>query len=118
LDEGRGKEPLAGLLALNSFVAKRTEIIVLLRMDNVTAFINRMGSTHSEDLSNLAVELWKWCLRRRILVHAEHLPGRKNIRADWGSRHLRDSSDWMLGWEILLALKEKLGHFTIGLIAS
>jgi len=107
-------------LALKSFVAKRTEITVLLRMDNVTAiaFINRMGGTHSEDLSNLAVELWKWCLHRRILVHAEHLPGRKNIRADWGSRHLRDSSNWMLGWEIFLALEEKLGPFTIDLFAS
>ena len=111
-------ELLAGLLALKSFVAKRTEIVVLLRMDNVTAFINRMGSTHSEDLSNLAVELRKWCLHRRILVHAEHLPGRENTRADWGSRQLRDSSDWMLSWQIFLALEVKLGPFTIDLFAS
>ena len=37
---------------------------------------------HSEDLSNRAVELWKWCSYRKILVHAEHLPGRENTRAD------------------------------------
>jgi len=37
---------------------------------------------HSGDLSNRAVELWKWCLHRKILVHAEHLPGRENTRAD------------------------------------
>lgn len=50
-------------------------------MDNVRAiaFINRMGGTHSKVLSNQVVELWKWCIHRRILVYAEQLLGRENV---------------------------------------
>ena len=84
-------ELLAGLFSLKLFVDERTVITVLLRMDNVTAiaFVNRMGGTHSEALSSLAIKLWEWCLRKKILVHAEHLPGKENIRADWGPNFCR-----------------------------
>ena len=36
--------------------------------DNVTAiaFINKMGGTHSQLLSNLAVEMWEWCLEEAM----------------------------------------------------
>ena len=56
--------------------------------------------------------------REKITIHAEHLPGRFNVRADWESRHTTDSTDWMLHREIFLQLQAKLGPFTIDLFAS
>jgi len=52
------------------------------------------------------------------MIHAEHLPGVENIRADWESRHLVDSSDWKLDRSIFLSLSENLGPFSIDLFAS
>ena len=70
--------------ALKSFVSRRRVSSILLRLDNVTAiaFINRMGGTHSRLLSDLAVKIWNWSIDRGITIHAGHLPGRYNIRAD------------------------------------
>ena len=113
-------ELLAAFLALKSFASHQKSITILLRLDNVTAiaFLNKMGGTHSRSLSTLALEIWNWCIERKITVHAEHLPGRFNVRADWESRHTTDSTDWMLHREIFLQLQAKLGPFTIDLFAS
>ena len=90
---GRG-EPTAHQLsrAVSSFLSMKTfasdsqNQAILLRI-NVTAvaFVNRMGGTHSVLLSDLAVQIWRWCLERNIVIHAEHLPGRENVRTDWHS---------------------------------
>ena len=87
-------ELLAAFLALRSFLPNRRKLNILLRIDNVTAiaFLNGMGGTHSQELSDLAVRIWEWCVEE-IIIHAEHLPGKENVRADWESRHVRDSSD-------------------------
>ena len=113
-------ELLAAFFALKSFASQKENSSILLRLDNVTAiaFINRMGGTHSQDLSDLAVEIWRWCIEREIYIHAEHLPGKENIEADWESRHLHDSSDWRLKRQIFLDLESQLGPFSIDLFAS
>ena len=57
-------ELLAAWLALKTFANNTYNKAILLRLDNVTAmaFLNRMGSTHSENLCNLAVHIWEWCV--------------------------------------------------------
>lgn len=82
-------ELLAGFFALKTFITERTAITVLLRMDHVIAiaYVNRMGGRHSKALSNLAVDLWKRCLHRKILTHVEHLPSRENIRTDLSKQY-------------------------------
>ena len=107
-------------LALKTFASRVREVNILLRVDNVTtiAFLNRMGGTHSQELLDLAVSIWNWCLQRGIVIHAEHLPGRKNIRADWESRHVKNSSDWMLRRDLFIQLEDRLGPFSIDLFAS
>lgn len=103
-------ELLAVFLALQCFVSERREISILLLVDVMTiAFLNRMGGTHSTHLCNLAVEVWKWCLDRDIVIPAGHLPDSENIWADWHSRHVADSSDWSLHREIFLELGNKMG---------
>ena len=113
-------ELLAAFLALKSFASHQKSITILLRLDNVTAiaYLNKMGGTHSRLLSKLALEIWNWCIDRKIIIHAEHLLGRFNVRADWESRHTTDSTDWMLHREIFHQLQTKMGPFTIDLFAS
>ena len=82
------------------------------------AFLNRMGGTLSQELSDLAVRIWEWCIEKEIVVHAEHLLGKENVRADWESRHVRDSSDWLLERDNFLQLESRLGPFSIDLFAT
>ena len=112
-------ELLAVFLALKSFTCHSKRVHILLRVDNVTAiaFLNRMGGSHSQDLSDLSVCIWKWCLEREIFIHTEHLPRRENVRADWESRHVEDSSDWTLHRESFQLVESQLGPFSIDLFA-
>lgn len=113
-------ELLAAFFALKSFASQVENASILLRLDNVTAiaFINKMGATHSQDLSDLAVEIWRWCIGWKIFIHAKHLPGKENVQGDWESRHVHDSSDWRLNRQIFLELECQLGPFSIDLFAS
>ena len=113
-------ELLAVFLAIKSFVSDRRQINILLRIDNITAiaFLNWMGGSHSLPLSELAIAIWQWCLEQEITLHTEHLPGSENVRADWESRHVQDSSNWMLHKGVFQQLHNQLGPFTIDLFAS
>ena len=50
---------LAAFLSLKSFAANLHAVSILLHLDNITAiaFINRMEGTHSQVLSELALEI-------------------------------------------------------------
>ena len=91
-------ELFAAILALQTFASSLSKVAILLLLDNATAiaYLNRISGSHSDTLSHLAVKVWRWCLVRNIVIHAEHIPGRENDQADWESRHTSDSSDWML----------------------
>ena len=71
-------------------------------MDNQTAvaYVNNLGRTVSTQATRLARELWMWCLKRDILLTAQHLPGKENVIADMESRVMRDRLDWMLNLSI------------------
>ena len=77
---------------------------------------NSMGGTHSETLCNLSVHILKCCLERNIIfIHAEHLPRKLNVRADWHSRHTQDCSNRQLHPLIFQQLQDGLGLFSIDL---
>ena len=106
-------------LSLQSFCSNRPSISVLLLMDNITAIsLNRLGGNHSRPLSDLAKEIWTWCIQKKITIHAEHLPGSENIRADWESQYLADPSYWKLDRKVFLSLDRSLGPFTVDLFVS
>ena len=88
-------ELIAATLALKTFVKNKTGLSVLLRIDNTTAvaYINNQRGTVSEDLIHLTRDLWMWCLKKSIHIHAQYLPGNLNTVADRESRSLRDRSD-------------------------
>ena len=110
----------AAFLALQTFASHRSGLHILLLIDNITAiaYINHKGGTQSRTLSDQAIELWEWCLVRNKTVHAEHIPGQKNVEADAESRRALDQSDWMLNQEIFQALEMKWGPFDVDLFAA
>lgn len=70
-------------------------------------------------LSNLALQIWEWCLNRKITIQAEHIPGRHNKEADKESRKGADYSNWRLHPEILFKeLNSRWGSFDIDLFAA
>jgi hypothetical protein len=108
-------ELLAGSLAIKTFTKDKVCAHVKLLMDNTAAvaYINKMGGTHSQVLSNLALDLWEWCIHNNVEVSAQHLPGHLNIRADRESRLLPDSSDWKLNPVMFQSLVIKWGPLEI-----
>ena len=88
-------ELAGGALATKTFTKGRKNIHVLLRMDNTTgiAYINRMGGTRSQTLSQAGCDLWHWCLQQVINLSAVHLPGMMISIADGESRTLQSSAD-------------------------
>ena len=109
----------AAFLAIQCFV-KQSNCHILLLMDNTVAisYISQKGGTHSTQLCQLALDLWSWCMDRDITVHAEHLPGKLKVIADYESRHLNNSSDWQLDKEIFSHLQQIHGPFSVDLFAS
>ena len=88
----------AALLVLQTFVSTRQNIHILLLLDNSSAiaYINHKGGMHSRVLSDLALEIWEWCLTRGITIYAEHIPGVYNTVADAELRRSFEPSDWKL----------------------
>lgn len=68
----------------------------MLNNPTAVAYVNNLGGTVSAKATQFAREQWKWCLERDILLTAQYLPGKENVRADTEPRVMRDRSDWML----------------------
>lgn len=114
------KELLAAFLGLKAFVRSKSHILVHLRMDNISAvaYVNRMGGTKSKPLTKLMKEIWDWCSTRGIILTAEYLPGKLNSIADWESRNLNDSGDWMLDKNIFEHISNIMGKCQVDLFAT
>ena len=110
----------AALFAVRAFTAKERQLHVHLRMDNRTAvaYVLKMGGTRSSVLVGIAQELWGYALTKQITLTAEYLPGKYNHKADWESRHFRDSSNWKLNPSIFQALDQLWGPLEIDLFAD
>ena len=61
-------ELLAAWYTIQAFVQARTNLTVLLWLDNQSAvpYINHIGGTHSSNLADLAIQFWSWVLERGI----------------------------------------------------
>ena len=110
----------AAFLGLQAFARNLSNVHIHLLMDSTVAiaYLNRLGGTRSYALCQLAISIWNWCLQKGITVHADHLLGQLNVRADFASRNWNDYSDWMLDPEVFSQIQEKFGQFSIDLFAS
>lgn len=107
-------------LALQTFAAQVRNQHVLLLVDNMTAiaYLNHQGGTHSRKLSDLAIEVWNWALKRGLTLHAEHIPGVLNVTADRESRMKKDASDWKLAQKVFRKLMELWGPCDLDVFAA
>ena len=113
-------ELLAAFLAIKTFVRQRSNLTIYIQLDSVTAqmYINKKGGTRSPPLSQLAKEMWMWCMKRDISLVADHIPGKENIVADTESRVLKDRWDCKLNLDLFRLIQQKFGPLEIDLFAS
>ena len=85
-------------LVILTFTRRKSVTTIHLQIDNMTAlfYLVKMGGTRSQELLQVAKEIWDCLLASRIAVTAEYLPSSLNIQTDWQSRDQKDSSDWKL----------------------
>ena len=81
-------EFLSVLFLCQCFLRHSSNCSVLIRSDNtsVVSYINKQGGTCSARLCQLAISLWKFCIKRNIRIKASHIPGVQNGFADTLSR--------------------------------
>ena len=81
-------EMKAVIFMFQCFFRQTYDCSVLIKSDNtsVVAYINHQGGSCSARLCSLALDLWRFCIDRNIMIQAVHLPGSENTEADALSR--------------------------------
>ena len=70
--------------------------------DNMSAasYLMKMGGggggTQKKEMIAIYKEIWAFALSKGIMITAEYLPGRLNVRADLAFRNFQNSSKWLL----------------------
>ena len=110
----------AAFLAFQALVPSVKGPHIRFGIDNHTAMshITKLGGTRSQNLSNLAIELWNCALNRNLVISVIHILGKLNVLADHKSRIFNDSLEWMLDPRIVREVVAKLGQPDIDLFAS
>ncbi|MES9883156.1 MAG: reverse transcriptase domain-containing protein [Sedimenticola sp.] len=112
-------EMLAALIGLKAFCREHHDTHVQIQSDNTctVAYINNMGGIKSEQCNELAVEMWSWCIQRRIWLSATHIPGHEN-QADHYSRNFNENIEWMLDRNTFLTISHIWGLPEMDMFAS
>ena len=112
----------AAEIALQSLLKEETKIHVHLKMDNTTAvaYVNKMGGTKSPILTQVAKNMWEFCLSREITLTAEHLPGLQNQTADMESRKIMETStnNWKLNTQVFSLINKARGPIMLDILAE
>ena len=77
---------------------------------------SEMG-TVSQQLCQLALTIWTWCVERNITLLAEDLPGHLNLQADEESRTAKDRCDWILNQLVVQRINSVMGPLEVDLFA-
>ena len=98
------------LFLFQCFFKRTYDCSIAIKTDNSTAvaYINHQGGTACDTLCDLSLELWKFCMKRGIMIKAFHLKGNKNLRADFLSRHSPSDHSYYLLQEIFDEIKRFL----------
>ena len=114
------QEIQAAFLAIKALLPKIDKPHVQFAIDNQTAetYINKLGRTHSHQLSLLAIELWHFALKMNLTLSVVYVPGIKNCIADGKSRVFKDSLEWMLNHRVFQQILLKMHGIEVDLFAS
>ena len=112
-------ELLAVSLSVRAFCREMKEVHVHVFSDNTCAiaYINNMGGCKSKPCNWLALQLWLWCMERKIWLSAFHVPGKENI-SDAGSRIFNENVEWQLDPIIFQKVCDSWGIPQIDMFAS
>ena len=72
---------------------KMSTMHILVESMAALSYLLKIGGTKSPDPMQISKEIWDFLLGQGITITAEHLPGNLNCKADWESRHQKDSSE-------------------------
>lgn len=105
--------------ALHVFI-KCSDIRVLIRTDSTTAisYVNKYGGCRSYHCHSVAVDIWKWCEKRNIILFATYIASADNFVADRLSRMKIDESDFSLHHDSFSKICQIYGTPTIDIFAT
>uniref|UniRef100_A0ABD2WRE4 RNase H type-1 domain-containing protein n=1 Tax=Trichogramma kaykai TaxID=54128 RepID=A0ABD2WRE4_9HYME len=112
-------ELIAAFFGLRAFAKDCKNCQILLHIDNTTAisYINRMGRVQFIHLNRVAREIWQWCERRNIWIHATYIASKDNV-ADIESRRLQDNTEFTLIKKAFSLVCNSFGYPEIDLFAN
>jgi hypothetical protein len=111
-------EMLAVFKALKAFQVFNKSVLVQTDNTTVISYINKAGGTRSPQLCQVTWNMFQWCMDRKILLQAVHIPGTKNLLADKLSRHLSSPTEWELNNQVVSRLFQLWGLPEIDLFAT
>ena len=114
-------ELLGAWNAVQAFFQNKTNLMVLIWMDNSSAvtYTNHMGGTWSTALTEIAIQFWTWALQRGIILRSRHIAGVMYVTANrmsWMS--VRDRSDWRLNPVIFSKIVSLWGPLQVDMFAT
>ena len=114
------KELIAVWLGLKSLLRNASNQTIRLEIDNTTtvAYLNHQGGTHSRRLCTLAIQVLEWAAARHLELEAVHVPGALNHTADYLSRHVEETGDWMLPYHVFTTIQQTFGPLSVDLFAA
>ncbi|OXA44814.1 Protein P [Folsomia candida] len=113
-------ELMAVFYGINSFAKDAFNEYIQLRVDSSTAmaYVNNFGGCRSQDLHNIAKNIWVWCQERNIILHATYINTQHNVDADRLSRMKVDVSDFSLTKSYFQTICSKFYRPDIDLFAT
>ena len=78
----------------------------------------KMGETKNSEMNQIAQGIWQYLINKSITITAEYLPTSQNVRADWESRHVQDSSKWKLNPRFFIYICRKLDQPSVNHFVS
>lgn len=106
-------------MTLQSLCASMSSAHIRTLIDNTTAvhkYINKMVGM-KENLNDITREVILWCKQRNIWLAAAHLPGSKNVEADFESRNQNEDTEWSLDKKCFQRVTNCFGQPDIDLFA-
>ena len=112
-------ELMAIYFALKSF-CKQDNIHVKVFTDNTTAlaYVKHMGGVRSVECNEVAQLIWTFCEKHCIWITIAHIPGVKNVKADYKSRNFSDNVEWSLNDKLFDNICTHFGTPDVDLFAS
>ena len=113
------KELMAVQKAILTFtrIHRVNSIHLLIDNTNALSYLIKMGGKTSQQMNDLAKEIWEYLWKHKIQCTAEYIPTELNVQADRESR-TTDTSEWKLNPQSFNEICKNFGQPDLDLFAS